>query len=268
MAVDRLTQMGNEWRKTDAEMQTVCKKNASLTAEMEGLTREYNAEHSKRQTLEGLAKDLTTQKQNLYDQATAQAEEEKQKRVELTKGLQAKLEEINTKVESTERERMQLTHDNNVLKEKLKVINEYLENKDKQHAQILEQKSKEVALYHEHMEERISEAFKSITPQNSEGELKSQLSVYQDKFDEFQQMIGKSTQVFDVFKGDMAKLTERLAKADSEQGELRRQCDAIDVQMVNLIQTKTDLSRHRSALQKEKETLEAECRSRKTSKPK
>lgn len=268
MAVERLNQNANEWRRTEAELQSVSKKNQTLTAELEGLTKEYDSEHARRVTLERLAKDLAAQRQSLIDTANAQAEEEKQRRVDLTKGLQTRLSEINVQVEETERERIQLLQQNSILKEKLKVINEYLENKDKQYGQMLEQKSKEVEIYNEHMEERLTEAVKSLAPQQTEGELKSQLSMYQDKFDEFQSMIGKSTQVFDVFKGDMQKLNDRLAQAENEQIELRRQCDVVDVDMVRLVQAKEEATRQRAALRKEKAALETECRTRKQSKGK
>ena len=263
MAIEHLTQTTNEWRRTDADLQAVARKNQSLTAELEGLTKEYELEHARRVTLERLAKDIATQRQSLVDNANAQAEEEKQKRIDLTKGLQNRLSEVNVQMEQTEQERIQLLQQNSVLREKLKVVNEYLENKDKQYAQTLEQKSKEVALYQEHMEERLTETFKSIGPMNTENELKSQLNLYEGKFNEFQSVIGQSTQAFDLFKTDMQKLNDRLAAAEREQSELRRHCDKVDVDMVLLVQAKQEAVRQREVLRKEKAALEAECRTRK-----
>jgi chromosome segregation ATPase len=266
MVVERLTQTANEWRRTDAELQTVSKKNQTLTAELEGLTKAYESEHARRVTLERLAKDLAAQRENLIDTTNAQAEEEKQRRMDLNKSLQARLSEVNVQVGETERERMQLLQQNSVLKEKLKVIHEYLENKDKQYEQMLEQKSKEVVLFHDHMEERLGDAFQSIASQNSERELKSQLTQYQSKFEEFQNMIGSSTQAFDVYKENLQKLNERLAVAESEQVDLRRQCDVADVEMVRLVQAQQEAKRQREALRKEKAALETECRNRKQAK--
>jgi len=266
MAQERLTQTANEWRRADAELQTVSKKNQTLTAELESLTKVHETEHARKVTLERLAKDMGIQRQSLVDTANAQVEEEKQRRMDLTKGLQARLSEINAQVDETERDRVQLLQQNSVLKEKLKVIHEYLENKDKQYGQMLDQKGKEVSLFHDHMEERLTEAFKSMTSQNSEGELKSQLSQYQSKFDEFQNMISSSTQAVDVYKENMKKLDERLAAAESEHATLRRQCDVVDVEMVRLVQAKKETNLQLAALRKEKAALETECRSRKQSK--
>jgi len=262
MASERLAQAANEWRKANSDLQSVSRKNQPLTAEFEGLTKEYETEHARRLTLERLAKDLGTQRQSLVDATNAQAEEEKQKRIDLTKSLQSRLTEVNIHTEETERERISLLQQNSVLREKLKVVNEYLENKDKQYVQTLEQKGKEVTLYHEHMEERLTETFKTIGPMNTEKELKSQLSLYEGKFNEFQSVIGQSAQAFELFKGDMQKLNGRLAAAEGEQTELRRQCDVVDVDMVRLVQAKEEANRQRTALRKEKAALEAGCRSR------
>lgn len=262
MASERLTQAASEWRRADSDLQSVNRKNQSLTAELEGLTKEFESEHARRLTLERLAKDMATQRQSLVDTTNAQVEEEKQKRIDLTKGLQGRLNEVNAHMEETERERILLLQQNSILREKLKVVNEYLENKDKQYAQSLDQKAKEVALYHEHMEERLTETIKTIGPINTEKELKSQLSLYEGKFNEFQSVIGQSAQAFELFQGDMQKLNDRLAAAEGEQGELRRQCDVMDVDMVRLVQAKEEANRQRAALRKEKAALEIECRTR------
>ena len=77
MAQERLTQTANEWRRADAELQTVSKKNQTLTAELESLTKVHETEHARRVTLERLAKDMGIQRQSLVDTANAQVEEEK-----------------------------------------------------------------------------------------------------------------------------------------------------------------------------------------------
>lgn len=266
LAQERLTQIASEWRRADSELQTISKKNHTLTTELQSLTKVHESERTRREVLERLAKDLDTQRQSIVEAANRQVDEEKQRRVDLTKGLQDRLSEVNAQVEETERERAQLLQQNSVLREKLKVIHEYLGNKDKQYEQMLTQKGKEVALFQDHMEERMAEAFQSIASQNSERELKSQLTQYQGKFDEFQNMISNSTQAVDVYKENMKKLNERLAAAESEQAILRRQCDVVDVEMVRLVQAKQETTLQLAALRKEKAALESECRSRKQSK--
>lgn len=77
--------------------------------------------------------------------------------------------------------------------------------------------------------------------QGGESSLKEQLSLYQERFVDFDATLSKSNETFAAFKADMDRLKAKLQGVLSENVTLRKECDRFDVGVVELISEKEAL---------------------------
>jgi len=62
--------------------------------------------------------------------------------------------------------------------------------------------------------------------QESETQLKSQVTLYTQKYEEFQSTLSKSNQVFESFRAEMDKLTKKIKKLEQENAQWKNKLEA------------------------------------------
>ena len=75
----------------------------------------------------------------------------------------------------------------------------------------------------------------------SEKQLKAQLAVYTEKYQEFQSTLSKSNQVFETFKSEMEKMTKRMKKLEQETNTWKGKYEAAAKSLSNILETVSDL---------------------------
>ncbi|KAE8297629.1 Beta-taxilin Muscle-derived protein 77 [Larimichthys crocea] len=93
-----------------------------------------------------------------------------------------------------------------------------------------------------------------------ETQLKQQLSLYMDKFEEFQSTLAKSNEVFTTFRQEMEKMTKKIKKLEKETTQWRTKWESNNQALLQMAEEKTLRDGHFKALQGKLELLERLCR--------
>jgi len=64
--------------------------------------------------------------------------------------------------------------------------------------------------------------------QDSENQLKSQVTLYTQKYEEFQATLSKSNEVFESFRAEMDKLTKKIKKLENETAQWKHKFEISD----------------------------------------
>ncbi|TNN38807.1 Gamma-taxilin [Liparis tanakae] len=86
------------------------------------------------------------------------------------------------------------------------------------------------------------------------------LSLYMDKFEEFQSTLAKSNEVFTTFRQEMEKMTKKIKKLEKETTQWRTKWESNNQALLQMAEEKTLRDGHFKAMQGKLELLERLCR--------
>ncbi|XP_023609466.1 gamma-taxilin isoform X7 [Myotis lucifugus] len=233
-----------ESRNVQKQMKILQKKQAQIVKEKVHLQSEHSKAILARSKLESLCRELQRHNKTLKEENVQQAREEEERRKEATAHFQITLNEIQAQLEQHDIHNARLRQENIELGEKLKkLIEQYSmreEHIDKvfKHKEV-QQQLVDVKLHQtsqlikeadeKHQREReflLKEATESRHKyeqmRQQEVQLKQQLSLYMDKFEEFQTTMAKSNELFTTFRQEMEKKTVRDKEYKAFQIKLER----------------------------------------------
>ncbi|CAF99512.1 unnamed protein product, partial [Tetraodon nigroviridis] len=172
------------------------------------------------------------------DEGVQRTRLEEEKRKEVTAHFQSTLNDIQTQMEQHNERNASLRHENGELAEKLKKLYEQYKLREEHIEKVVKQKDlqqqlvdaklhqaqellKESEDRHDREKEfLLKEAVESQRMcelmKQQEVHLKQQLSLYTEKFEEFQTTLSKSNEVFTTFKQEMEKMTKKIKKLEKE----------------------------------------------------
>lgn len=75
----------------------------------------------------------------------------------------------------------------------------------------------------------------------SEAQLKNQLNVYTEKYEEFQSTLNKSNEVFSSFRSEMDKMTKKIKKLEQETLMWKNKWDSCNKQLLQSIENVINL---------------------------
>lgn len=75
----------------------------------------------------------------------------------------------------------------------------------------------------------------------TEKQLKSQLGMYTEKYEEFQTTLKKSNSVFESFKAEMDKMTKKIKKLEQETASWKNKWESSEKALLNVIKQKDEL---------------------------
>ncbi|KAK1891892.1 Alpha-taxilin [Dissostichus eleginoides] len=119
---------------------------------------------------------------------------------------------------------------------------------------------------HKELQQQLMDAkLQRITEMMREVEDKQQrerdfLSLYMDKFEEFQSTLAKSNEVFTTFRQEMEKMTKKIKKLEKETTQWRTKWESNNQALLQMAEEKTLRDGHFKALQGKLELLERLCR--------
>jgi chromosome segregation ATPase len=94
-----------------------------------------------------------------------------------------------------------------------------------------------------------------------EQDLRAQLALYGDKFEQFQETLTKSNEVFATFKKEMEKMSKTIKKLEKENIALKKKAEKSDVTVIDLLDERVSLKKQLETSKNQKDRLEALCRS-------
>uniref|UniRef100_A0A3B3QV17 Taxilin alpha n=1 Tax=Paramormyrops kingsleyae TaxID=1676925 RepID=A0A3B3QV17_9TELE len=217
-----------EHRNAQKQMRVLQRKQAQLIQEKDHLRSEHSKAILARSKLESLCRELQRHNRTLKEDGVQRARVEEEKRKEVTSHFQVTLNDIQAQMEQHNERNSTLRQENMELAEKLKKLIEQYELREEHIDKVFKHKDLQQQLVdaklHQaqellkeaedrHQREKdflLKEAVESQRMcelmKQQEVHLKQQLSLYTEKFEEFQNTLSKSNEVFTTFKQEMEKV--------------------------------------------------------------
>ncbi|XP_075706530.1 gamma-taxilin isoform X2 [Rhinoderma darwinii] len=275
-----------ESRNFQKQMKILQKKQSQVIKEKVHLQSEHSKAILARSKLESLCRELQRHNKTLKEENLHQAREYEEERKEATAHFQMTLNEIQAQMEQHDVYNAKLRQENVELGEKLKkLIEQYalreehidkvFKHKELQQ-QLIDAKLQQTTRLMKEAEERhqrereflLNEAtetrqkFEELKQQESQ--LKQQLSLYMDKFEEFQTTMAKSNELFTTFRQEMEKMTKKIKKLEKETVVWRTKWEANNKALLQMAEEKTVRDKEHKALHVKLDRLEKLCRALQT----
>ncbi|KAK4385881.1 Beta-taxilin [Sesamum angolense] len=198
-----------------------------------------------RDKLESLCRELQRQNKLLMDECKRVSTEGQNLRLDLSNKFQDAIKEVSSKLEEQKDECISQLKENEMLKTKLKQLVDQYALSEQQHAQQLKQKNLELQLadlklqQHEERLKQEQSQMKLYAEQvaqllATEKNLRLQLTADGEKFQQFQEALLKSNEVFETFKQEIEKMAKSIKELKKENTFLKSKCEKSDVTLIEL----------------------------------
>ncbi|XP_062156824.1 uncharacterized protein LOC133864490 [Alnus glutinosa] len=225
-----------------------------------------------RDKLESLCRELQRQNKMLMDECKRASMEGQSLRLDLSVKFQDAIKDVSNKLEEQKEECLSQLRENEMLRNKLKQLADQYTLSEQQFAQKLKQKSLELQLadlkIKQHEEKLVQEQsqMKLYAEQVSqllatEKNLRLQLTADGEKFQQFQDALLKSNEVFETFKQEIEKMAKSIKELKKENSFLKSKCEKSDVTLIELVDEREHLKKQLEKTKNQKEKLESLCRS-------
>ncbi|GMI80627.1 hypothetical protein like AT5G50840 [Hibiscus trionum] len=233
---------------------------------------ERDAAIAVRDKLESLCRELQRQNKMLMDECKRVSTEGQNIRLDLSARFHNAIKDVTNKLEEQKNECLSTLKENEMLREKLKQFADQYALSEQQFEQKLKQKTLELELadlkIKQHEEKLIQEQvqMKVYAEQVSqllatEKNLRTQLTADGEKFQQFQDALLKSNEVFETFKQEIDKMGKSIKELKKENVFLKSKCDKSDVTLIELVEERELLKKQLEKTKNQKEKLESLCRS-------
>uniref|UniRef100_A0A7N5K9N2 Taxilin gamma n=1 Tax=Ailuropoda melanoleuca TaxID=9646 RepID=A0A7N5K9N2_AILME len=250
-----------ESRNVQKQMKILQKKQAQIVKEKVHLQSEHSKAILARSKLESLCRELQRHNKTLKEENMQQAREEEERRKEATAHFQITLNEIQAQLEQHDIHNAKLRQENIELGEKLKKLIE-------QYA--LREEHIDKVFKHKELQQQLVDAkLQQTTQLIKEADEKHQrerefLSLYMDKFEEFQTTMAKSNELFTTFRQEMEKMTKKIKKLEKETIIWRTKWENNNKALLQMAEEKTVRDKEYKAFQIKLDRLEKLCRALQT----
>ncbi|XP_049729463.1 gamma-taxilin-like isoform X1 [Elephas maximus indicus] len=271
-----------ESRNNQKQMRILQKKQAEIVKEKVRLQSEHSKTVLTRGKLESLCRELQRHNKTLKEENMHQAQEEEESRKEAVAHFQISLNEIETQLQQRDVHNTRLRQENIELGEKLKKLIEQYALREEHIDKLFKHKELQQQLLdarlqqttqlikeadEKHQREReflLREATESRHKyeqmKQQEAQLKHQLSVYMDKFEEFQTTMAKSNELFTTFRQETEKMTKKIKKLEKETIIWRTKWENNNKILLQMAEEKAICDKEYNAFQIKLERLEKLCR--------
>uniref|UniRef100_A0A8I3PKS8 Taxilin gamma n=1 Tax=Canis lupus familiaris TaxID=9615 RepID=A0A8I3PKS8_CANLF len=271
-----------ENRNVQKQMKILQKKQAQIVKEKVHLQSEHSKAILARSKLESLCRELQRHNKSLKEENVQQAQEEEEHRKEATTRFQFTLNEIQAQLEQHDIYNAKLRQENTELGEKLKKLLEQYALREEHIDKVFKHKELQQRLVdarlqqttqlieeadEKHQREReflLKEATESRHKyeemKQQEVQLKQQLSLYMDKFEEFQTTMAKSNELFTTLRQEMEKMTKKIKKLEKDMIMWRTKWENNNRVLLQMAEEKTVRDKEYKSFQIKLERLEKLCR--------
>ncbi|ETN24342.1 hypothetical protein F442_00794 [Phytophthora nicotianae P10297] len=277
-AEEKVTELVNSITQASEQLELMQKKISELNAKCillkqrkSAVSTELVKTNTSKVKLEQLCRELQKQNKLIVSESRRIADEEDQKRRELSAQFQKTIEDVSAKMDKQGQDYVASLKENENLQQKLKTFLEQYTVREEHFQRQLEAKDLTVQLAETKLQHQVElttrEAEKvKITLDKAkefsdrEMELQAQLNSYSEKFDVVQETLTKSNQMFTTFREEMDKMAKTTKKLEKENLALRTKCAAYDSGAIASIQEKVASAEETLKLQEKVKKLESLCR--------
>ncbi|CAI9772248.1 unnamed protein product [Fraxinus pennsylvanica] len=267
-----MTEASEVKRKTVKRTSKSEKEFLEFTLKYQQVLAERDSAIAVRDKLESLCRELQRQNKMLMDECKRVSTEGQDLRLDLSNKFQDAIKEVSSKLEQQKDDCLSQLKENDMLKTKLKQFANQYTLSEQQHAQKLKQKTLELQLADlklQQQEEKLKQEqsqMKLYAEQlaqllATEKNLRLQLTADGEKFQQFQDALLKSNEVFETFKQEIEKMAKSIKELKKENTFLKSKCDKTDVTLIELADERERLKKQLEKTRNQKEKLESLCRS-------
>ncbi|XP_051793010.1 beta-taxilin-like isoform X2 [Acanthochromis polyacanthus] len=236
-----------------------------LLEERKQLQAERRSGVAARSKLETLCRELQTHYNVMREETLQRCKEDEEKRKEITSHFQTMLTEIQTQIEQHSARNDKLCHENTHLTEKL----ESLMNQCERREESLEKINKHRDLQHQLTEAKLQQAnallaeaedkhkrekeyllvqaaewkLQTQTLREQGTVMQAQLTLYAQKFDEFQATLAKSNEIYVRFKKEMDNMSDKMKKMDKESNLWKTRFENCNKALTDMIEERAEKSK-------------------------
>eukprot|EP00918_Siedleckia_nematoides_P091291 GHVU01200544.1.p1 GENE.GHVU01200544.1~~GHVU01200544.1.p1 ORF type:complete len:554 (-),score=142.38 GHVU01200544.1:2063-3724(-) len=247
---------------------------------------QLHAEHGKsvlaKSKLESLCRELQRHNKLIKEESLARAREEEEKRKEVTNRFQSTINDIQQQMNDNHTKNTKLREENLDLSTKLKSLIEQYEAREEHIQKLFAHKELEQQLVDakfqqatlqmtEEKEKNIMEKTQILTDaaeahkkiqlmEAQEKQLRAQVALYTEKYEEFQQTLQKSNEVFQSFKTEMDKMTKKIKKLEKDTSMWRSRWESSNKALIDMAEEKTKNEKEITTLLSKVQKLESLCR--------
>ncbi|CAH9077281.1 unnamed protein product [Cuscuta europaea] len=225
-----------------------------------------------RDRLESLCRELQRQNKILMDECKRVSEEGQNLRLDISNKFRDAIKEVSNRMEEQKDECLSQLKENETLKSKLKQVADQYALTEEQYNRKLKQKDLELQIadlkikQHEEKMQHEESKMKLYADQISEllateKNLRLQLTADGEKFQQFQEALSKSNEVFEGFKVEVDKMSKSIKELRKENTFLKSKCEKTDVALINLAEEREHMKKQLEKMRNQKEKLESLCRS-------
>uniref|UniRef100_A0A7N0TKS1 Uncharacterized protein n=1 Tax=Kalanchoe fedtschenkoi TaxID=63787 RepID=A0A7N0TKS1_KALFE len=200
-----------------------------------------------RDRLESLCRELQRQNKMLMDECKRVSNEGQNLRLDLSTKFQDAIKDVSVKLDEQKEECITQLKENEMLRNKLKQLCDQYTLAEQQFTQKLKHKDLELQLADlklKQQEEKVvheQSQMKLHADQISqllatEKSLRSQLTADGEKFQQFQDALVKSNEVFETFKQEIEKMGKSIKDLRKENTFLKGKCEKTDVTLIQLVE--------------------------------
>ncbi|KAJ8678657.1 hypothetical protein QAD02_014444 [Eretmocerus hayati] len=232
--------------------------------------------------LENLCRELQKQNKSIKEESLSKLREEEEKRKEVSAKFQSTVAEITTLMAETNDKNVKLLEDNMETQKKFKTVFEEMDLREKHfegmhklmklELQAAEAKLAKVTLEMTEEKEtllmeknqmllKLTECQARIRElQAVETNLRSQISMYTDKYEEFQNALTRSNKVFGGFNEEMSKMSKKILKLEKETKAWKSRWEKSNASLLEMAADKQIRDSEISKLTKKCSLLEELCK--------
>ncbi|XP_041814708.1 beta-taxilin isoform X1 [Chelmon rostratus] len=269
-------------RSDEKQMCVLQQKFSVLLDERQQLQAESRSSIAARSKLETLCRELQGHYSVLREKTLQRCREDEEKRTEMANHFQMMLKEIQTQIEQHSARNDKLCHENSYLTDKLEglmnqcelreanleKINDHRELQHKlteaklQQANALlaeaEEKHKREKEYL--LREAIDKTKKCFAMKEQELAMKKKLTLYAQKFDEFQETLAKSNEIYARFKKEMENMSQKMKKMEKESNIWKTRFENCNKALTDMIEERTEKGKEYDLFVLKIQKLEKLCR--------
>ncbi|KAG8011536.1 Beta-taxilin [Nibea albiflora] len=235
-----------------------------------------------RSKLEALCKELQRHYDVLRAETLQRCREDEEKRKEMTSHFQVMLTEIQAQIEQHSVRNDKLCHENTNLTEKLESLMGQCELREESLEKInkrrdLQQKLTEAKLQQANallaeaeekhkrekeylLREAIDKTKKCFAMKEQELAMKKKLTLYAQKFDEFQETLSKSNEIYVRFKKEMDNMSGKMKKMEKESNLWKTRFENCNKALTDMIEERKEKGKEYEVFVLKIEKLEKLCR--------
>ncbi|EDV42922.1 uncharacterized protein Dana_GF16776, isoform A [Drosophila ananassae] len=250
----------------------------SQQREKEQVQRDLNRSVLMRDKLQEVCREQQRIIKSVKNESMLQIKVEEERRKESQTNFQSSLNEVQKSLAKNNEENIKLRDYNIEMTKKLKLLAEQYQTREQHLEKLNEQVQLEAQLHQAKlnkvqveaaMEKEIlskenqiglekllqaQRAIKDLTER--ENQLKEQLNIYTAKYDDFQQSLQKSNEVFGSYKVELEKMSKHTKKIEKEALAWRQKYEKANAMVIDLATEKQLSSQHSDRLQKQIQQLQ------------